>query len=797
MIAALLLCLVAAPGTIRARVEGEAREVVAYRDGMAVARAPVADGQALVEGLAPGAYDLRAEGDGAASDVVPGVRAVEDSAEGFDAVLYARRAHRVQVKTAPDARVWTSGLSLAPPILLPDGMHRIVVDHPDLVSSAERWVRVAGPVTIDVPLEEGLEVAGTVTGPKGALVTGARVEIFADGLPARRAATTDAQGNFAVAGFRGNVVSLRVTAPGFADRLQRVLFDPFTERARSDVELQPGSSVTLDAPGEALLLPEWYEVALEEPRLRSNHVPARAGGRFDGLVPGRRYAIVAEAKGFRPARTETFEAPAAAATLRLGKLALEPGAKVAGQTRGGGAGAVVVSQGPEGTLTCRADRQGRFEFSGLDPGEHILWVRDVDETGVPVTLTAGEAKTVELVCTPPPPERELKGFVFDADSKPLPGVVAEAAGRRAVTDEKGAFRLDPLPRGPARFPVTFVPGPGCRALTGDPHLPITERKATPGTEVRVQLERAGRLWLRLDPGDRVLARATLLASGATGLRLSRGLPRRATEVTIDDLPVGRYVVEVAAPGVLGTGGAVVEAVPAPEAPSLVKILPGRTVRGKVVLRKWIERPGAAPAPLDTPAGHGFVALLDGDPLRAPAVAPLDPDGTFLLDGLPDGPLLLAAAVPGFPVTAAAAGGDTVEIAVEEAAEAAVRVTGAGVPLPQARVQIATVHGIDVRDLAANGRFRGVVAGDEDMDEVAAYFRLGRFPDGRIVASFLQPGSYRASVAAEGWEPAQLGMRARSASTRGRIRESIEEVEEDFPSGPPDLASPVKLSRAKG
>ncbi len=785
-----MLCLVAAPpGTIRARVEGEATEVVAYKDGIAVARAPVADGQALVEGLAPGAYDLRAEGEAAASDVVPGVRAVEDAAEGFDAVLRARRAHRIRIDTAPGARVWTGGLSLSPPILLPEGMHRIVVDHKDFVSSAERWVRVAGETTIEIPLEAGFEVAGAVTGPKGDPVAGARVEVFADGLPARREATTDAQGNFVVAGFRGNVVSLRVTAPGFADRLERVLFDPFTERARTDIQLRPGSSVTLDAPGEALLLPEWYEIALEEPRLRSNHVPLRATGRYGGLVPGRRYAIVVEAKGFRPARTETFEAPPAGQTLRLGKIALEPGADIAGQIKGGGAGAVVVSQGPEGMLHCRADRQGQFEFQGLDPGEHILWVRDVDETGVPVTLAAGERKTVEIACSPPPPERELKGFVFDADSKPLPGVVVEAAGRRAVTDAAGAFRLDPLPRGPARFPVTFVPGPGCRALVADPHLPFTERKAAPGTDVRVQLERAGRLWVGFDPGDREIARATLLATG--GVKVSRGLPRRATEAVIEDLPVGRYVVEVAAPGVLGTGGAVALALPAPEAPSLLKVLPGRTVRGKVVLRKWIERPGAAPSAFDTPATSGFVALLDGDPLRAPCVAPLDPDGTFVLDGLPEGPVLLAAAVPGFPVTAS----DAPEIAVEEAAEAAVRVTGEGDPLPGARVQIATAHGIDVRDLAANGRFRGVVASDADCDEVLAYFRLDRAPDGRIAARFLQPGSYRFSVAAEGWDPVQLGIRARSATAAGRIRESLDE--EDFPSGPPDLASPVRLTRAKG
>ncbi|HEX5135979.1 MAG TPA: carboxypeptidase regulatory-like domain-containing protein [Planctomycetota bacterium] len=793
MLVAILLALLAAPpGTIRVRVDGAAREVVAYKDGLAVARAPVAGGAALVEGLDPGAYDLRAEGDRTASDVVHGVRAVADGAKGFDVTLTARRAHRVDLKTELGARVWTSGLSLAPPLLLPEGMHRIVVDHPAYVSSAERWVRVAGPTTIEVPLDPGLEISGVVTGPQGP-VAGAAVEVLADGLPTRRATTTDAQGNFAVAGFRGGVVSLRVSAPGFADRLQRVLFDPFAERARTDMELAPGSAVTLDAPGECILLPEWYEEALEEPRLRANFVPARGPGRFDGLVPGQRYAILAKGPGLRPARTETFEALEAGLTLRLGKIALEPGATLRGRIQGGPGGSTVVSQGPEGTLTCRADRQGRFEFTGLDPGDRILWVQDVDETGTSVTLAARETREIELVCTPPPADRELKGFVFDADSKPLPGVVVEAASRRAVTGEDGAFRLDPLPRGPPRLAVTFVPGPGCRGLVADPHLPFTERKAAPGTEVKVQLERAGTLRIALDPGERTLARATLLAEGATGLKLSRALPSRASGVVIDDLPVGRYVVEIAAPGFVGTGGAVVDVstAPPPE-PPVVKVLPGRTIRGKVVLRTWIERPGAAPSPHDTPAPRGFVALLDGNPLRAPCVAPLDADGTYVLDGVPEGPVLLAAAVPGFPVAVADGG----EVAVEEPAEAAVLVTGDGEPVLGAHVRFLTPQGIDMRDVAANGRFRGVVADDEDFGDVLRCFRLDRTPDGRIAAPFLQPGSYRVIVAAEGWEPAQLGVRAFSARARGKIRETVEGVPQDFPSGLKDIASPVKLTREK-
>jgi hypothetical protein len=121
------------------------------------------------------------------------------------------------------------------------------------------------------------------------------------------------------------------------------------------------------------------------------------------------------------------------------------------------------------------------------------------------------------------------------------------------------------------------------------------------------------------------------------------------------------------------------------------------------------------------------------------------------------------------------------------------VTGEGEPLPDARVRFATPQGIDVRDLSANGRFRGVVAGDEDFDDVLRSFRLERTSDGRIAAAFLQPGSYRVFVSVEGWEPAQLGVRARTATVSRQIREQAEPA---FPSGPPDLASPVRLTRAK-
>jgi hypothetical protein len=43
----------------------------------------------------------------------------------------------------------------------------------------------------------------------------------------------------------------------------------------------------------------------------------------------------------------------------------------------------------------------------------------------------------------------------------------------------------------------------------------------------------------------------------------------------------------------------------------------------------------------------------------------------------------------------------------------------------------------------------------------------------------------------------LGVRARSVAALTRLREGFERIKGDFPSGPPDLATPVRLARETG
>lgn len=807
MASLVLALLLAAPGGIRVRVEGDATEVVAFRDGVVAARADVADGQAALAGLDAGAaYDVRARGPKRRSPLARGVRAVAGG-DGFDAVLRTEPAFPVTLETEPGAVVYWQGLRLPVDGLhLPAGLHRIVVDHAGRVSSAERILRVAGPVTVAVPLEVGLRIDGRVVDAEEHPVAGARVAAFVDGFATRRRATTDADGRFGLAGLRGEVVSVEVEADGFARGLSRALFYPGEERTRVEVKLRRGAAVTVKVEGavgaqaEGVLLPAWYEEVLEEPRLRANHVPVRARGtgalRFDHLAPGRAYRVLVRVPGFRPASTAVFEAGATdAVTVRL-----ERGATIAGSVKGGGAGLRVERHGPGGDAVCRTDRAGRFVFAGLDPGEHVLFVKDVDERGTAIAVKPGERK--DVVLEPGGERARLAGVVFDADHEPLPGVIVEASGRRAVTGDDGAFALEELPAGRQRFVVTFEPGPGCRGLVADPHLPLVERKVERGADVRVRLARAGRLHVRLDTGGRRLTRARLHIAGTTGVSLVRQVPRGAREVVVDDIPVGRYTVEVAAPGVLGTGDAVVEVVPAskaPAEPTVLTVLPGRSVRGTVVEREEIARGGGPPAIHDRPLDRGWVVLLDGHPRRALAVTPVDADGSFLLEGLPAASVLLCAAAPGLPpavVEVDLGAGDAADVVLplQEGVEAAVRVLGDGdVPLEGARVRFLTEHGVDVRDLAALARFRRVVADEGDFAELGPCFRIERAPGARFAAPFLAPGSYRVLVSADGYKTVRVGVRARSKVAQRELRARFRAAGAPLPE---DLASPVRLARER-
>jgi hypothetical protein len=804
-VSALLLLLLASPGTIRVSVEGEGLEVVALQDGHVRARAAAVDGVAVLRGLPEGSYDVCAQSAGRVSAMERGVRAVQEgSAVGFDVRLVLQQAHEVSVRTQEGATVWSGGRALPPDRFeLPAGLHRIVVDHPQRVSSVERLLRVGGPLAVDLPLEPGLVVVGRVRDAQGTPVPGARVEALADGYPTGRWILSADDGSFGLSGFRGEAISVRVTALHHGEALRRVLYFPGEERARVEVILHPGSGVALevlDSRGrpvpsvEAVLLPEWYERVLEEPRLRANHDPqSRRGGHrpcFHGLVPGRTYRLLVTAPGHLPSATAPFQAPAAGRVLQLPALRLRAGAAVGGVVRPVQPGLVVVCEGSEGRNSCRTDRRGRFEFEGLDPGEHFLFIRDVNETRIMADLASGQRRELSLDTPPSTAARVLTGTVLDADGLPLEGAEVRAVGRLRVTNDQGEFRIENLPPGREHFAVVISPGAGCRAFMTDPHLPRTEEKVRANTHLKVQLPRSGTLLLQLDSGGLPLSRATLFLSGSYGWQRRHRLPRRTRDVEIPELPLGTYEVDVAAPGLLGSGGAVATLGREPlEEPVVVPLIRGRSVAGRVVRRSYRKRPGAAPVMVDEPVGRAWVSLLDADPRRVLATTPVEEDGTFVLEGLPHAAVALCAGAPGLPVVAVRADlaqGDVdgLVLAFRGAVEAAVLVTGQREPLPAARIRVLHELGVDMRDVTALGRFRRVVAEDADFQELSRCFDLERRPTGRIAAVFLAPGSYRFIIEADGYKPMRVGVRARDPRTVEDLRE--------LPGVPEDWAAPVKL-----
>lgn len=804
MIAALLLlCLGGptggAPGTIRVSCEGApgAVEILAFRDGVVVARATGGPGPIELRGLADGACTLLARAEGFASEPEPGVRPVFDRAEGVDAVLALRPAARVEVRTARGAWIHWEGLRLpAEDLLLPCGLTTLLADDGERVSGAERLVRVGSGAAVELPLDPGMVVTGRVLLPGGAPAEGARIEVFADGAPTGRGGHARADGEFGVGGFRGDAISIRVAAPFAAEALRRVVFQPGEERARVEIALAAGSSAVVPTAGaDAILLPRWYEDALEmRGRLRPQHLPERRSGgafaRFAGLVPGREYRVLFARAGFRARSTPWFVAPPAGRTLALEAPALPRAASIEGAVAGAlpaPFGLVVACDSAEGTLLCRTDRAGRFRFEGLGAGPHALSVRDVDLLPRTVELQEGETRSVTLECADPGEGRSVSGLVIDADGRPLPAVRVETLGRTAVTDGNGEFLVDRIPRGPGEVTLALRPLPGCRAFAEDPHLPRLERRVRVGKGARVRLERAGLLRIDFETGGARLCRATLRAAGTSGTTIVRRLPRDARGVAIEDLPAGSYSVDVEIAGLLGTSGAIVRT----GEPARLPVARGRSVTGRVLFRRAVEREGEERLVVDEPLPGATVALLDF--ARPSAVVTTDEEGAFELAGLPLAPVLLVAAVPGKPPAAARvdlALGDAsgVVLALYDAVEAGVVVLDPEErPVEDARIRILHEEGAPLEELLLRARFLGAAGDDGDPADLARVFRIEHEEGGFYRAPFLAPGSWRFLVSREGFEEARAAVRAIDPLT-------VRMIEEAVPHALKDRSPKVRLKR---
>ncbi|MCZ6572749.1 MAG: carboxypeptidase-like regulatory domain-containing protein [Planctomycetota bacterium] len=774
-------------------------------------------GRVLLEGLPAGRYDVYATavtplGIQAITEVVRNVAAVPGGAAGVPDVtleLHLARAH--EVRAPPGSSLWVNGIRRprAKTLLLRPRTERVAATHPSLVSSPERAVHVRPdafgvwhPLTFE--LEAGLTVRGRVFARDGRAVADARIVLFADGYPLARRALTDAQGRFELSGFRGDVISVQVRALGYAQALRRVRFLLGQQQADVGIRLTPGSAATVvavDARGrplydaEAVLLPTWYELAADEPRLRAHYVPHRRKGglsfRFSGLVPAREYRIVLTRPDGGAASTATFRAPGAGGTIALPDVTVPDGAAIHGivtRPDGVAAGVHVVCSGPAGSRTRRTDRFGAYRFEGLDPGSHELWVRDEDERRLSVDVSGSVRRDLHLPA--PDPARRISGVVLDEGGANALLAELRCAGRRALTDGEGRFVLSGLPPGRDRFRLDIMPRFDPRMP--HPFLAHTLQAVPLGDTLRIHLRRPHSLRLRFALEAGVLRRATLLLEGPGGLRMRRRIPHGAEVFEIEGLAAGEYRVEVAAPGFAGTGGLKIE-VPSPGgAPVDVPIRRGLSISGKVVrLDAFRTGPGGLLKNVERPPGTAWVALMMPGRLWRPSVAPVEADGSFVLTGLPPEPVLICAGSPGLTPAWAAVdlrrGSATNRtLTLYEPVWAEIRVLGPSrEALERVQVRVTGRAGLDLLNLQTRARFLGVVADDWDVPDVVRALRPERRPGGRLRIGFLAPGSYSVDVSAPGYLPGRVQLAAVAPWEMAAVRQAL-------PGKSLDFAVPVRL-----
>ncbi|MCZ6787045.1 MAG: carboxypeptidase regulatory-like domain-containing protein [Planctomycetota bacterium] len=780
-----------------------------------IVRVPKGRRTVKVEGLRPGRYDVWAKAPGFASALTRGLPTVRNHSRDTPHILRLQRVVLVKVRTTPGATILARGLRFSPEELkLPPGLHAIVVQHPERVSSPPIAVRVKDKgASLDVPLDPGRVLTGRVLDSDGDPAPGARVDLFADGRRLRTT-TTDDEGRFAFSGFLGEVVSVEARALYHAVALRRVLFFPNQARASVTINLSVGAFLSVGARvvprpekplsvkiapfeprgrqplprAEAVLLPAWYEEAADRSGIVPNHVPERRSGSsrffFTGVVPERRYRVLMTRPESGVVSTTEFRAPPAGRTLALSSLILEDGASIEGSHE---PGVTIVLTSASGTRrTARTDHEGRFFFGGLAPGEYVLFARNVDERGEAVQVKRGEWVTHRFEHDLPA-ELALSGTVLDADGKPLSGIEVEALGRSTITGPDGEFRFDGRPHVRRSFPVLFRPTAQSRGLLEDPHLPDLQRARIGGT-LKVVLKRAGTLRLKLESGKGRLGRVRVDYWDARDRRRIHDFPPGTRDIAILDVAVGSCRVRVHVEGRLGVAETLVPVKAEAGEVSVLTVEKGRSVSGRVVLRQVVPRPGKRPIIRDVAARRAWVVLVSDTSVSTP----VEEDGSFFLSGLPEGPVTLAAAAPGrapriVQVPSGRAG--DVEIVLGERVWAEVRVMDpAGNPVRGARVRIVDEYGLDVLRLALAVRFRRVVAGDEDLpDLVRLLTPLERAP-GRYRAGYLNIASYTFRIGKEGYKPAKARVRALGAA-------ALADLEGSTPGIKIDVAVPVRLEPA--
>ena len=542
------------------------------------------------------------------------------------------------------------------------------------------WIELQGPwdpaetvrlPDLDVPSAE--TVAGTVVGPDGKAVSGARVVVrqgsgFERADPALFAeATTGTDGTFRIANAPRAPVHLFVRASGWppAERFLRA------DSGSLRIALERGTTISgtvLDA----------SQRPVAGTLVQSGWIAAAADGqgryRLDGVAAGLQ-RVEASAPGDLVARKGGVRVAAGAAATA--DLQLQPGATIGGVvvdalTRRPVAGArIAIADSPgsgigasEPAGSARSDAKGRFSAAGLLPGDYE--VRAAKAGYLPATLprVAASARSAGAAAVALVPAASIAGRVVDAQGKPIAGATVSlepgrgARGRfgpggtgfrapRGETSTRtgpdGVFRLDGLAAIPSGVPLTasragFAPAerPGVtlkagQALTGVV-LVLPAGLAVKGRVVDEEAQPVAGAEIRVAPSEgrgparffrRVLGGAPPpnAVTGADGWFTVAGLAAGSWDVTAThDGFSPKTAPALPAPAKQPTGWPAIVLSRGAAVSGVVRDDQGAPVAGAMVS---LFGEGADPSPTSTDAAGAFRVgdLAKGRPLMLTASAP--------------------------------------------------------------------------------------------------------------------------------------------------------------------------------
>jgi hypothetical protein len=340
-----------------------------------------------------------------------------------------------------------------------------VVAHSDTHAESEpREVNLAASAraNLDLSLQLGASLSGTVVSANGVPVAGAEVSAMREGRSYQ--AVTEESGAFRLQGLQAGDYVIEVLAAGLASNPLRIEGIILAEE-RSDIEIRLVESVSysVSVTDDEGTPTSGAAVWLVSSDSQTSGITDSEGKlTFPDVVPGRYVATVWKS-GFvgKSFGIELASTPSAPSTVQL-----TAGATIVGQvpleqiSESSELFAVVYNAGGFVLAISPLDDEGAFHIGDLSEGEYFVMVRGEGVLTAPVAISVGSGQTIPVQMTMP--LGAVLGSVEDMQGEPIAEATLVASrvdthtGNRweiaVTTDQEGQFRLQ-LPPGAWTFSV--------------------------------------------------------------------------------------------------------------------------------------------------------------------------------------------------------------------------------------------------------------------------------------------------------------------------------------------------------